>query len=160
MKKTTKIHPSVCIGPTKTNRSTKFNVHNSHQPSKSICKDDLNHADIPYKSRKVNEKLSNARRSSQTTASKYQQKRVPIENSYLCEQSIKQSKKPKIVSPTKRKIVEKVPPINFKRGIRERFRKRMKPMTTDLTCGPEKMIMNWVRRPESGAAWPKKNCHH
>jgi len=43
------------------------------------------------------------------------------------------------MSSTKRKIGKKVPPINSKRGISERFRKRIKLATTDLTSGPEKI---------------------
>jgi len=72
---------------------------------------------------------------------------------------MKQSKKSKIMS-TKRKIGEKVPPINFKSGIRGRIRKRTKPTTTDLTCGPGKNDSNLSPAPRVGAAQPEKNCHH
>ena len=42
------------------------------------------------------------------------------------------------MSSTKRKIGKKVPPINFKRGISEGFRKRIRLVTTDLTSGSKK----------------------
>ena len=94
------------------------------------CKDDVKNKDL-QKKRLTNEKLTQ-----HTTTNKHHRKQTPSENSYLCEQSIKKVTEPKIMS-TKRKISQKVPPINSKRGISERFRKRIRLVTTDLTSGPE-----------------------
>jgi len=96
------------------------------------CKDDVKNKDL-QKKRLTNEKLTQ-----HTTTNKHHRKQTPSENSYLCEQSIKKVTEPKIMSSTKRKIVKKVPPINSKRGISERFRKRIRLVTTDVMSGPEK----------------------
>jgi len=130
-KPTTKIHPSVPIRPTRKHRSIKSNVNNSIQLSKMNCKDDVKNKDLQKKS------LTKEKRTQQTITNKNHRKQTPPENSYLCEQSIKKVTEPKIMS-TKRKISQKVPPINSKRGISERFRKRIRLVTTDLTSGPEK----------------------
>jgi len=95
------------------------------------CKDDVKNKDLQ-------KKTANDKRSLQTSASKSHQKQTSSDISYLCEQSIKNSTESKIMSSTKRKIGEKVPPINSKRGISERFRKRIRLVTTELTSGPGK----------------------
>jgi len=128
----TKVHPSVSIGPAKTNRRNKVNVFTLSQPSKVIGKNDSkNNNDLQQK------RMANDKRSLQITANKHHHNQIPSEKNYLCEQSIKKITEPKIMSPTKRKFGKKVPPITSKRGINERFRKRIKLVTTDLMSGPE-----------------------
>ena len=100
-------------------------------------------------------KNENEQSTTKSFPSKHQQKRISTEKSYLCEQSIKPTKK-SIMSSTKRKIGEKLPPIISKRGIRERSRKKKKP-TIDLTCGQHKneFELGPISRFEGGPARKK-----